>query len=409
MEVRKITKEEFSTARRLCYTAFEMNIDGKRTWEESVRQSLESPVNRTQRDYLNKWAAFSESGKMLCTVSLVRFKANFDGQLVGMSGVADVSSLPEGRGTGALREVFRAALQEMFEEGNTLSYLYPFSGAYYRQYGYEYGAKVLEWRIRTDQLPKVEAPGKCVFWEDCPMEDYQRVYERYMQRYNLAVQREEIDWRNCLWRYDPYADGVFSYLYYSDAGEPLAYIIYGSEMQDEMKSLCAREFAFANIEGLMGLMSFLRSNMAFYHFVRIPLPLDMDFSLMLTELSMRRPYHSHAVFGAMGMVRVVDVRRALEQAAYRGEGEVSLKIEDAMLPQNSGVWHVRYRDGRADLVEQMPEGDCDAQMDISSFSKCLVAGVTLESLPLLRAKLYSAPEKLSGIFYPKCTLIFDRF
>jgi predicted acetyltransferase len=54
-----------------------------------------------------------------------------------MSGIGDVASYPETRGSGGIRNIFSAIFNDLHENGTELSYLAPFSQPFYRKFGYE--------------------------------------------------------------------------------------------------------------------------------------------------------------------------------------------------------------------------------------------------------------------------------
>ena len=53
-----------------------------------------------------------------------------------------------------------------------------------------------------------------------------------------------------------------------------------------------------------------------------------------------------------GMLRVVDVRRVLENCRCRGAGCVRIAVEDAILPENTGTWKLTFAPNSANLVEK---------------------------------------------------------
>lgn len=55
------------------------------------------------------------------------------------------------------------------------------------------------------------------------------------------------------------------------------------------------------------------------------------------------------------MLRVVDVRRVLENCRCRGAGCVRIAVEDAILPENTGTWKLTFAPNSANLVEKTEE------------------------------------------------------
>ena len=124
MLVRPITKEERLQSAQLFAIAFESPFD-----PNDLTPFAENPCI---------WAAFDEeSGEMMSTVYVTDYRVQFDGGRYKMGGIGGVASLPQYRRAGGIRACFQKALPILYREGYVFSYLYPFSTAYYRKFGYE--------------------------------------------------------------------------------------------------------------------------------------------------------------------------------------------------------------------------------------------------------------------------------
>ena len=131
MEVRKLTAKERFEANIISTVAFHMRMeDPEKTREESEKETVED------------WGAFSEDGKIMARIINHRFEVEMDGQLIPSGGIGAVSTLPEYRNTGAVREIFGKLIPEAYRNGEVISTLYPFNHAFYRKFGYE----TVRWR-----------------------------------------------------------------------------------------------------------------------------------------------------------------------------------------------------------------------------------------------------------------------
>ena len=74
---------------------------------------------------------------MMSTFTVSDFTVQFDGSPCQLGGIGGVATLPQYRRRGGIRACFREALPDMYGSGYDFSYLYPFSTAYYRKFGYE--------------------------------------------------------------------------------------------------------------------------------------------------------------------------------------------------------------------------------------------------------------------------------
>ena len=120
MIIRKTRPEEGKRVNTLFAIAFEQPMENGPGEEPGV----------------TNWGAF-EGETMFSTFAVTDFTQFFDGNRVKMGGIGGVATLPSHRRKGGIRSIFQAALTDMYENGYEISYLYPFSTAYYRKFGYE--------------------------------------------------------------------------------------------------------------------------------------------------------------------------------------------------------------------------------------------------------------------------------
>lgn len=120
MIIRKTRPEEGKRVNTLFAIAFEQPMENGPGEEPGV----------------TNWGAFEED-TMFSTFAVTDFTQFFDGNQVKMGGIGGVATLPSHRRKGGIRGIFQAALADMYENGYDFSYLYPFSTAYYRKFGYE--------------------------------------------------------------------------------------------------------------------------------------------------------------------------------------------------------------------------------------------------------------------------------
>ena len=99
MEVHKLTGGERFEADMISIVAFHMRLEDPEKRREESRK-------RTEED----WGAFSEDGKIMARIINNKYETWLDGQLVANGGIGAVSTLPEYRNTGAVREIFSRLL-----------------------------------------------------------------------------------------------------------------------------------------------------------------------------------------------------------------------------------------------------------------------------------------------------------
>ena len=123
MIVRQTRPEDAAALNALFAVAFETTPD-------------KGPAQEGDGD-IRHWGAFSEDGELMSSLSVTPFSIRFDGSACSMAGVGAVQTLPPYRRRGGVAACFQKALPSLYADGFTFSYLYPFSTAFYRRFGYE--------------------------------------------------------------------------------------------------------------------------------------------------------------------------------------------------------------------------------------------------------------------------------
>lgn len=416
MIVRKLRPNEFYKAAVINSVAFEMGNDFEKekaqqeamTPEETAeKEKVTPPENPLPSEYFKRdiWAALSDDEKTVYgCMSVYPYTVRFDGSLCVMGGIGGVATLPPYRRKGVIRECMRAALADMDAKGYDFSYLYPFSRAYYRKFGFENSYEYREWEVSFDALRDYGSKGSVRML--AKGDDFSVLTELYNRRYadyNLSSVRREYDpditEKNFL------ADREYAYVWYNEAGEPRGFMIFRNR---DGVMVCTPGFggksAFLALdaEAYMGLFDFARMFAPRCHAIRFCESADINL---------------HAIFGegnavscrlyTPGMSRVISVRRVLEKCRCRGEGELNIHIEDPTAPWNDGTWKLRY--GAKNTVESTAD-PADISMTVNAFSAMISGHIGFADLPFVPgAKVLNEAAPLGDVFYKKKSVVLDLF
>lgn len=396
MNVRKVTPEEQQRVNELFSIAFEL--------------PLESGPAEPNNDRLHFWAAYEDgTDEMMSTFTITDFNIHFDGDSCKMGGIGGVATLPQYRRMGGIRGCFQSALPDMYANGYDFSYLYPFSTAYYRKFGYENCVRRYHTSVMLSMLkpPAVGGASKLADNSRNDLKSAIRAVDEVLEdRYNMMV-RHSLDDYGWVDKCSPAAKQEFTYVYFAADGTPKAYTTFRLVLETEGRNLVCSRFAFVDAEGYNGLMHVFQSMAADHLFVKFDMPSVPSSSYLMPEWSMGAA--QYALWGA-GMVRVVNVESVLKKAKYQGSGSVVLEIQDPQIPQNTGRFQVVFHDGKA-LSVVRTEAQPDTSMRINIFS-ALISGVS----DLASAAAYMPDLTVSGsesdlakVFYPKPLMIADYF
>ncbi|MDR0374425.1 MAG: GNAT family N-acetyltransferase [Treponema sp.] len=370
MEIRRVTADEMVQCRKIWTIAFNGREQyGEQDEARDAKDALENPPEWT-------WACVENGAIKGCMVE-IQFLMRFDHQNVKMSGIGGVGVLPEARSKGCVRLLFEKLLPEAYENGVVFSSLTPFSHAFYRQFGYELACVRNKISIPTQEFAHLKPRGQFVqIFPGDDSSDLNAVHRAYIANLNHGICRDY--WAdNRAWRAfinsDPYATGVFLYLWYNDEGEPKSYIKYQDEKGGDGDRMDVKELAFVDQEGLYGALGLARNVSSQYDAFAWAMPSFIDPFDFISDMW---AVEQHII--PRDMTRLINVPAALERMRRpAGEGQFVVEVVDPHIGANQ----------RRFLVEYAPEGsrvsvtrkDADMKCTVAALSQLVVGYRTLEN------------------------------
>lgn len=408
MIVRKIKPEEIKRTDELFSIAFEFPYDNDKCSDEVYADVLAHQDTRGNFYWRERWAAFEDDNKTMMSYFVATpFPVHFDGKKYTMTGIGGVSTLPQYRRSGGIRKCFEAALPDMYKEDVTFSYLYPFSTAYYRKFGYELCCEKIKYQLKMDMLPAFSMEGHCklISKENNFLKEIKKIDRTWQKKYNLMILNENFEYTWVI-NSNPCRDQVFTYLYFSKEGEPKGYVTFSKKDDPSGRNLHCSRFVFTDTEGFKGLINLIRSLASDHNYVFFELPSDQYISPLLPEWSMGAGSKS---ISQCGMVRVINVKRVLENAKYKGRGKLVLQISDPYIPENDQTFSVAFQNSRALSVEPVSQ-PADISMSINDFSRLITGVCQPEDIAFLdQVKIYGNEKTLPHVFYRKPVFISEYF
>ncbi|MDR0896648.1 MAG: GNAT family N-acetyltransferase [Oscillospiraceae bacterium] len=396
MPVRYLTPEDRMAYERIQSIAFVFSMDEKEE-KAQIEKDPGAPVNRIGH--------FTEDGTLTACMALPEYTVYFDGHLVKMVGVGGVASLPEHRHGGAVRALFQASLRDMYKGGAVFSALYPFSHAFYRQFGYELSALAMQYEMPMEALKpfRCKADVRMLRAGDSA-DEVKALYAAYSPRHNLAACRTDADWQSAL-PSDPLKVRAYPYLLSDEAG-PSAYLVIVAEgaFPDE-KCARVRELVFAHPQGLRDALGFLGRLSAQYGKTRIALPSDVPLPALLAA-----NYDIEPKIRERPMARVINAAQALSLARYEEDTAFTLRVHDDGIPENDAAFAVARQNGQT-TVERLPEDSpADCEMDVRTLAPLLLGFLSFDEAryrPDLVA--HANAESLRRAFGKKSVYLTEAF
>ncbi len=397
MDARKLqTAQEYLEARRISTIAFVGSMDAEKAMKEIEEERAKGDGSA---EY---WGSFAEDGTMTSHLINNIYHILYDGRIVLSGGIGNVSSLPEHRRQGGIREIFRAMFADMRARGFVFSALYPFSHEYYRKFGYEYGCAPLRQKFLVSDLKgfpcpysvRMHKPGECI-------QPFQDVYQRFILGLNLAIVRSEAQWD---WiEGDPWKDRIYRYLLADDAGVH-AYVVLRAEGSGDERKAVLKDFAYDSREAFYGILGFLYRLSAQYKYVEAVFPPNVDMRTLIAE-----PYRVEQRVDTHGMFRVVDVPQALRLMRHpEAPGRYVIGVKDAFLPENTGVYAVRFGQGKAEV--ERADAPADLVVDVTTLAQLTLGFAPLDTLRMRPdVEVRGNEETLRAVFVKKDCYFADYF
>ncbi len=412
MITRLLRPEESWRWNQVMAAAFEWGYNLEKEQAEATREKTEEEKLEQARNRC--FGALSDDDAILYgCVNSRAYDCRFDGGVYKLGGVGGVSTLPPYRRKGAIRACITASLRDMYANGFAFSYLFPFSTQYYRKFGFETGAAARQWTLPLSALspkdvggtieqifpggdfsPLLEVYNAC--FADCNLSVVRDRYDTGLEKDNLMEQlRYVYVWRNA----DGQARGLMIAHKKQVDGHTVLDCNHTFGTQNE------NGFLFCDAEALMALLFFAKSAFSSdYEQISFTTRREIDLASLVGE-------NNSAACRLFwnGMLRVVDVRRVLENCRCRGKGSLRIAVEDPILPQNCGTWALTFAPGKSNLVEKSAEAP-DVSMTINAFS-ALICGArdTLDLAWMPEVSVHNGAAPFEAVFYAKPCFMMDLF
>ena len=327
----------------------------------------------------NSRCLFDDAGRLLCGMGIVDEGALYFNSPapIPTALITAVASPPEHRRKGYIRELFLGMFEEQRANGIALTALYPFYFPFYRSFGYELAHDAAHYTVKIEQFKpwrKAAGTGKFVPVDtkaiaskvtgaqgkkgnakDTPgaegdLEKLDAIYTRWARQNIGNIARSKRVW---LHKFTHKKEHIPTYLYYNEEGMPSGYIIYHLEDKgDWVRELDIHEMMAVDRQAWEAIYGFIFNHDSQVNKATFWLPVDAAFASLLPD-----PREADVKVRPGYMLRLLDIEGAFRQRTFQpqAEGAFTFTLTDEMLPAVSGTYHVRVKDGKAD-VEKLGAG-----------------------------------------------------
>ncbi|HAN20704.1 MAG TPA: hypothetical protein DCP51_03365 [Clostridiales bacterium] len=376
----------------------------KRDMLFSVSFGMKADIEKSKTEEMNLIdevfiGAFCDDDEtLMAQVAVITYKSMYYGNIMTASGIAGVSTLPEYRRLGCIREIFKYIFDSDKMQKWDTSLLYPFSFRYYRKFGFERILQHKTIKVPFSALAVIPRNDKGVLYQSKDqLPELLELYNNFGKKFNAFFYREGGKYFN----ETPFKSGKYTYIWY-DGGKPRAYatgIVEG-------RTLNVSELVWLDKEALIGIIGFLRMfegqlDDIFFSTLDKNNPLDL-----LIDCDRSTSFGMYD--GAMG--RAVDIKKCLSLYPFPGEeGSVVIEVTEDFIKENNGFYHVKFGNGVV-KVSHKKTGKPDISISICSLSRLLFGETEQKSIEYLpETVIHTDKEKIKNIFKPTDVNLFERF
>ncbi|HHT65776.1 MAG: GNAT family N-acetyltransferase [Caldicoprobacterales bacterium] len=287
-----------------------------------------------------------EDGKIQSCLQLLPYRMMLREREVSVPYIVGVSTWPEFRGQGMVRQLLQFAHEILQERNIHLSILLPFQYDFYRKYGWEIcydflryrGVKYpshLSLRYSTESKHPHRRFKKIDLNRD--IEKLSVCYDKYMKRFHGYIIRNRKEWIKVI--RDVELDQGVCYLY-EEEKNPLGYILYTMQA----RNLVISELVYTTVQAKFALLELALSHTGQIDQIDRKAPsCDLDYLYMKDS----RGKLEKETF-VMG--RIHNIIGALSGLPYLGECFI-IQVEDCFYKNNNGRFLIDQKDGMTFVVK----------------------------------------------------------
>ncbi len=379
VDIRSLTDDELPELRRATSYAF---ADSR---SDEERRSLPDPLRP-------EWTtcAFVD-GRLATTFGAYPFRMRLNGAAVPVAGVTAVTTLPEFRRRGLLRQVMTRSFGEQRERGQSMAILWASLGAIYQRYGYGLASTHASYRIDPRDIrfnDPSPAPGRVRLMDAADARPHlEAIYQAFARPRNLLLHRAPVMWDARLT--PPGASRPQVGVYLDLAGDARAYVVFSLGPVPEVgfgrsQRISVSDFAYLDPEAHRGLWDFFAAHDLVREVEWQQVPEDDPVPHLLAE-----PNELRRRTGAAIWMRVTDAAEALRQRRYGDDGALSIRVVDPLCDWNAGVFSIETTGGAAEVSRAGAEADLTVPVAALAV---LLAGHR-SAAQLARAGLVAGSEK----------------
>lgn len=295
-----------------------------------------------------------ENEKIVSSLQLNEYKINLNNKTYNTSYIVGVSTLPQSRGKGYMKEIMKFALDEIYNKNHFISILMPIDFRLYEKYGYSNCYDVFEYSFNVDEIDNFKMNKNFFEIDESNYDILVNNYNEFLKSINGYVVRDKFYYEN----YIKEIKSENGFIYGNEEGY-ITYFINESEM-------FVREIYYKNISTLKSMLSFIYNHNTQIKKVRVNAPLFDKIRFVL-----KNPKNINVNLKCFMMGRIIKVKEFLESINLENNInlKINIKIKDDYIKQNNKVFEIKTKNKKVFVTEINEKTENVDEIDINILSK----------------------------------------
>lgn len=331
-----------------------------------------------------------EVGEIVSSLQLNQYKIKLNNKIYDTSYVVGVSTFPQARGKGYMKNLMEFTLNELYKRNQLVSILMPIDFRLYRKYGYENCYDQIEYEIDIEDLRGFKSKGSLKKANLSNIEEIKNIENSFLENLNGTVVRDNNYYENLFKE----VESENGYIYIHEDEKSDGYIIYFINGE----SIFVRELYYNNMNALKGMLRFLYNHNTQCKKITITSPLNDKIRFILSN-----PKTSSIKLKPFMMGRIINFKGYLESLDIKvNENKIiNISVKDEFIKENNKVFKVEIKNNK--LFVQEGNYIPDVEFDINTISQLSFSYINVDEAYLLNEleENEKAKEFLNLIFDKK--------
>ena len=311
-----------------------------------------------------------ENDELISSLQLNQYKINLNNKIYDTSYVVGVSTYPNARGKGYMKDMMDFALNELYKKDQLVSLLMPIDYRLYKKYGYEHCYDQIEYKLNIEELKQFKIVGDFEKITNNHINYMMDIYNEFLLNTNGYVVRDKNYYEN-LFKEIKCENG---YMYIHKEENYEGYIIYFI-MEDTM---FIREICYKNISSLKSMLKFIYNHNTQCKKVTIMSPVIDSIRYILPNLKT-----SEINIKPFMMGRVINLEKFLNTLSIECNDldGVYIEIIDNQIKENNNVFEIRVKDNKVKAIKSNKKADIG--LSINYISQLAFSYIDIEKVLFL--------------------------